>query len=251
MDHSPPEAAAAPPEPRFLPVGDTALSVEFGNAVSPVLNEAVIDLDIALAASEIDGIVETVPSYRSLLVCYEPVEISFHELVAELRRLLARRTTRHGHGATLWDVPVVYDPPFADDLAELAQRLALSEQEVIALHTGADYHVYAVGYAPGMPYLGGVPPALHISRRQVPRPQVPAGAVMIGGIQGAIVPTTVPSAWYKLGQTPLCPFDPHRQDPFLFRPGDHVRFRRIDAEEFRRLASLRTDALLSLVRVPA
>jgi KipI family sensor histidine kinase inhibitor len=237
--------------PRFLPVGDAALTVELGNAVAPELNDAVIALDTALNAAEIDGIVETVPSYRSLLICYEPLEISFHELVARLRTLLACEARGRDRRTTLWIIPVIYDPPYSDDLPDVARRLALSEQKVIELHTSGEYQVYAIGFAPGMPYLGGMPSALHISRRETPRPQVPPGAVMIGGVQGAIVPTRVPSAWYMLGQTPLRPFDPWRADPFLFRPGDHVRFRSVHLAEFDRLSRMSAEALLPLVRGPA
>lgn len=131
-------AQPAPVYPRFLPVGDAALTVEFGNAITPEVNEAVVALDIALAAAELDGIVETVPSYRSLLVCYEPSEISFRRLVTELKRLLSRGDrTRHSVSAA-WTVPVVYDPPYAQDLTEVAERLALTEQQVITIHSEAD-----------------------------------------------------------------------------------------------------------------
>jgi KipI family sensor histidine kinase inhibitor len=235
--------------PRFLPVGDAALTVEFGDTVTAALNDQVIALDIALDAAELDGIVETVPSYRSLLICYDPVDISFHQLVAELHRLLAREVTTYDHHAALWHVPVSYDQPHGEDLAEVARHLGLTEEQVVALHTEPDYQVYAVGFAPGMPYLGGVSPRLRISRREVPKPHVVPGAVMIGGVQAAIVPTTVPSAWYMLGQTPLRPFDPRRDDPFLFRPGDRVRFRQVDAAEFEHLARLSAEALIELVRV--
>lgn len=237
--------------PRFLPLGDAALSVEFGDAITPELNAQVVALDLALAAAELDGIVETAPSYRSLLICYEPLEISLEHLVAELRRLLGNAGRVWQAEAVTWSVPVVYDPPYGLDLAEVAQRLALTEEQVIGAHSQAEYRVYMVGFAPGLPYLGPLPDALHISRRVTPRPQVPAGAVMIGGIQANIVPMPVPSAWYVLGQTPLRLFDPDRQDPFQFRAGDRLRFRRIDAAEFERLAGLDADKLLPLVRVPA
>jgi KipI family sensor histidine kinase inhibitor len=148
-------------------------------------------------------------------------------------------------------VPAIYDPPFADDVPEVARRVGLSQEQVIAIHLAAEYQVYTIGYAPGMPYLGGVPQALHLPRREVPRPQVPAGAIMIGGVQAAIVPTRVPSAWYILGQTPLRPFDLGRRDPFLFRPGDRIRFRRIDRGEYEHLSELSSDALLPLVETAA
>jgi 5-oxoprolinase (ATP-hydrolysing) subunit B len=240
----------APAEPRFIPVGDAALSVEFGNAVSPELNAQVIALDTALAAAELRGILETVPSYRSLLVCYDPLEISHDQLMVELLRLLSRNVRGQTKRSTTWEVPVIYQAPHSHDLPEVAQRLGLREEEVIALHTSADYVVYTIGYAPGMPYLGGLPTELHLSRREVPRPRVDPGAVMIGGVQACIVPTTVPSAWYQLGQTPLRPFEPTRQDPFLFRPGDRIRFHEVSLAEFEHLSSLSSDALLPLVRQP-
>jgi inhibitor of KinA len=238
----------SPDYPRFLPVGDAALTVEFGDTISPELNAQVVALDLALATAELDGIIEAAPSYRSLLICYDPLEISFRRLVAELRRLLAGSSQVGQAGAVTWTVPVVYDPPHGSDLAEVAQRLALTPEQVIALHSGAEYQVYMMGFAPGLPYLGGLPAALHIRRREIPRPRVPAGAVMIGGMQALIVPTPLPSGWYVLGQTPLRPFDPLRDDPFLFRAGDRVRFRRVDAVEGNRLAGLTADALLPLVR---
>ena len=240
--------ASLPAYPRFLPVGDAALTVEFGNAIAPDVNQAVVALDLALAGSELDGIIETVPSYRSLLICYEPLEISFAQLVAELRSLLAGCDRARVAGATAWNVPVIYD---SEDLTEVARHLALTEEDVIAIHSGAEYQVYMVGFAPGLPYLGGLPSELHISRRESPRPRVPAGAVMIGGIQAAIVPLPQPSAWYSLGMTPLQPFDLRRQNPFLFRTGDRVRFYRVDADEYAYLADLPADLLLSLTRTPA
>jgi KipI family sensor histidine kinase inhibitor len=234
-----------------MPVGDAALTIEFGNEVAPELNDQVIALDITIAAAGLAGIVETVPSYRSLLVCYDPLEVSYHQLVVAVRCLLSRSASLPPKRSAAWNVPVLYEPPYCDDLPEVAQRLGLTEQQVIGIHTAAEFHVYTIGYAPGMPYLGGVPASLHLSRREVPRPRVLAGAVMIGGVQACIVPTTVPSAWYILGQTPLRPFDLTRPDPFLFRPGDRIRFRRVGQAEFDRLSRLGFDALLPLVRDPA
>jgi KipI family sensor histidine kinase inhibitor len=236
--------------PRFLPLGDSALSVEFGDAITPEINAQVIALDLALAAGELNGIVETAPSYRSLLICYDPAAISHARLVAELRQLLRSHPPLPNTAAVTWSVPVSYDPPYGDDLAEVAEHLGFSQEQVIAIHGGSEYQVYMVGFAPGLPYLGPLPEKLHISRRVTPRPQVPVGAVMIGGIQANIVPMAVPSAWYVLGRTPLRIFEPARLDPFLFRAGDRLRFRRIGAAEFERMAALDTTDLLPLVRSP-
>jgi KipI family sensor histidine kinase inhibitor len=147
-------------------------------------------------------------------------------------------------------VPVVYDQPYASDLPEVALRLGLTQEEVIRIHTQAEFLVYTLGFVPGFPYLGGLPSALHLSRREKPRPDVPMGAVMVGGMQAGIIPMPVISAWYTLGRTPLRLFEPERPDPFLVRTGDRVHFRRIDITEFNQLAGLHTDELLPLVRVP-
>jgi KipI family sensor histidine kinase inhibitor len=224
--------------PRFSPVGDGALTVEFGDAISPQINDAVVSLDIAVLAAELDGIIETVPSFRSLLICYDPVVLPYDRLVETVRRLIRPGHRRRDLSGAPWDVPVAYDPPFADDLDEVAQRLNLTPEQVIAFHAGAEYRVYMIGFAPGIPIMGGLPEALHIPRRHDPHGKLPAGAVVIGGMQAAIASVPVPSGWYILGRTPLRLFDLGRADPFLFRPGARIRFRRIDATEYQRLTEL-------------
>jgi KipI family sensor histidine kinase inhibitor len=237
--------------PRFLPVGDAALTVEFGDEISRDLNDRVVALDTAIAGAAIPGVVETIPCYRSLLVCFDPMVLSFDALVEQMRRLLATPRQEQRRPSTLWSVPLIYDPPYAEDLPEIAQHLGLAQEDVIALHSGVEYLVYLVGFAPGFPYLGDLPPRLHLPRRAVPRPQLPAGAAIIGGGQAAIMPIPLPSGWFVLGRTPVRLFDPHGTDPFLFHGGDRVRFRRIDADEYDRLASLPDEAARELMRMQA
>lgn len=234
--------------PRFLPVGDAALTVEFGDAIAPESNARVIALDVSLAASDVDGIVETVPSFRSLLICYDPTVISADALVGRLRGLIAQEGYTPDRVPREWHVPVAYDAEFSTDLEEVAARLGLSPAEVISIHTGAAYQVYMVGFAPGIPVMGGLSPSLHIPRRPNPRPEVPAGAVVIAGMQASIISMPVPSGWYVLGRTPLRVFDPRREDPFLFRPGDTVRFHRIAAADYARMANLPPDRMLAIAR---
>ena len=226
------------PKPRFLPVGDIGLSVEFGPAITLEANEAVTSLDQSIAAAEIDGIVETVPSFRSLLVVFEPAIVSRASLCAQLRSLLAGLGGHTAPPSRAWMVPVIYEPPFGEDLAEVSSRLGKSEREVISAHTGADFRVYMLGFQPGLPNLGGLPKGLQISRRPTPRPPVAAGSVIIGGTQGAIMPLPSPTGFYVLGRTPVCVFDHRRREPALFRPGDQIRFRQIRADEYAHLAEL-------------
>ena len=222
-------------EPRFLPVGDTGLSIEFADRIDPSVNDAVTALDQAVAMAEIPGLVETVPSFRSLLLVYEPADISWEALRGLVARLLSAGAENAAPPKRRWSVPVVYEPPFGEDLAEAAALLGMSEREVVARHTGTDLRVYMLGFQPGLPNLGGLPEQLHISRRAAPRSPVPAGSVTIGGAQGAIMPMASPIGFYLLGRTPVRPFDPRRDSPALFRPGDRIRFREIGPAEYERL----------------
>ena len=223
--------------PQFLPVGDTALTVEFGEAIDPAINAAVIALDLALAAAEIPGIVETVPTYRSLLICYEPGELPYQALVGAVRELIGENFGRMRRTGRCWTVPVAYGAPYGEDLEDVAATLQLEPEQVIAAHSGTEYLVYLVGFNPGAPLLGGLPKQLHIPRRKIPHPMVPAGSVAIGGMQTGITSIAIPTGWHVLGHTPVRPFVVTRQEPFLFEPGDRIRFRPIDAAEFEDLAA--------------
>ena len=229
------EQAAFPPYPRFLPVGDSAVSVEFGNAIDPALNAAVVSLDLSVAAAEIPGIVETMPTFRSLLVCYDPGETSYDQLVQSLSGLVARPLANPAGSGRRWTVPVAYGGAYGDDLDEAAGALGMTPDEVIETHCAAEYLVYLVGFHPGTPNLGGLPSRLHISRRKLPRPSAPPSSVAIGGMQSGITSIPSPTGWYVLGRTPVRPYQPGRANPFLFQPGDRVRFRPITPGEFERL----------------
>jgi 5-oxoprolinase (ATP-hydrolysing) subunit B len=224
--------------PRFLPVGDTALTVEFGEAIDPAINAAVMALDRAIAAAEISGITETVPAYRSLLICYEPAELSYQALLGTVRELMAEGLEGTRRTGRCWTVPVAYGPPFGEDLQWVAETLGLRPDEVVAFHSGSEYLVYLVGFNPGAPNLGGLPEQLHIPRRKIPHPMVAAGSVAIGGMQTGITSIAVPTGWHILGRTPVRPFAVDRAEPFLFKPGDRIRFRPIGAAEFHALAAV-------------
>jgi KipI family sensor histidine kinase inhibitor len=238
-DSLPAHAYGAGSYPRFMPVGDAALTVEFGDTITPAVNAEVIALELALAASEVPGVIETAPSYRSLLVCYEPAEISFGTLVGHLRGLLGHPGDPLRQPGRQWLVPVFYGGAMANDLDEVAERLGLSPAGLVALHAGAEYTVFFMGFAPGLPNLGGLPPALHLPRRPLPRPLIPAGSVVMAGGQAGMMSIPAPSGWHILGHTPVRTFEPAREEPFLFRPGDLVRFYPIDQDRFDRLTARR------------
>ncbi|MBM3535701.1 MAG: 5-oxoprolinase subunit PxpB [Alphaproteobacteria bacterium] len=220
---------------RLLSAGDTALTVELGEAVDPRINARVLSLDRALAAEAPPGIVETVPTYRSLQIHFDPERLDIEAFAARIGMLVASLDDEPPPGRT-WTVPVVYGGEHGIDLEATAGRIDLSTDELIALHLAGDYRVYMIGFQPGFAYLGGLDPRLHLPRRETPRLKTPAGTISIGGIQAAVASIEAPSGWHLLGRTPVRAFDPARADPFLFRVGDRIRFERISADDYTSLA---------------
>ena len=230
-----------PDWPRFLPVGDTGLSVEFGDQISAGVSEAVVALDRAIALQDITGVVEVVPSFRSLLVVYEPAETPFEALRQRVQSLIGPDLGSNQRPIRRWIVPVVYEQPYGEDLAEAADLLGLSTADLVGAHTKADFRVYMLGFQPGLPNLGGLPDCLQLSRRASPRAPVPPRSVTIGGAQAAIMPMATPTGFYLLGRTPVRPFDRRRENPALFQPGDRIQFREIGAAEYNQLEEAADD----------
>jgi KipI family sensor histidine kinase inhibitor len=224
--------------PRFLPAGETALVAEFGRAIDPAIHDRVLALDAAIAATPIEGIIETVPTYRSLMIHFDPRAIAPDALIEQLTKLEALPRADISKGKR-WRIPVCYDPSVAEDLAEVSEALHLPRERIAALHAGALYRVYMYGFAPGFTFLGGLPEELTISRRATPRPPAPEGALLIAGGQALITTIAMPTGWYVIGQTPVRMFDPSRTKPFLADVGDAVSFERIDLTTFE---ALRRDA---------
>lgn len=221
---------------RLLAAGDTALTVELGDAVDPKINAQVLALDKALSEAKLAGIVETVPTYRSLQVHFDPDVLDVDTLRRTVERLAADLDDRPPPGR-LWTVPVAYGGEHGIDLENVAERTGLTTEQVIARHLGGDYRVYMIGFQPGFTYLGGLDPKLHLPRRETPRLKTPAGTISVGGIQAAVASIEAPSGWHLLGRTPVRAFDPARADPFLFRAGDRIRFERIAYDDYTRLAT--------------
>lgn len=227
------------PAPRLLPVGDTALTVEFGPSYTPEAAARARGLGRQLEGTE--GIVERVATLRSLTIHYDPRRLSLRRLTALLHGLPPPGTAE-AEGAR-WCLPVCYEGEHAPDLAELAGRLGLAAAEVVAIHAGGRYLAAMVGGYPGYPYLAGLDPRLAVPRRTTPRVAVPAGSLAVANEFTAIYPQTVPGGWNLLGRTPVPMFDPARERPALIATGDEVRFRPIPPAEFAALKeSLRAGA---------
>lgn len=220
--------------PRFLDAGEAALVVQFGETVDPEINDRVLALDAALRADPPVGAREFVPTYRSLMIHYDPLQIDRETLIAIVHRAMGTVGEGRGHAA-IWTLPCCYDPALAEDLDEAVQILGLTRDKAVALHAKAAYRVYMCGFTPGQPYLGGVPEALKISRRPTPRPPHAAGAVLIGGGLCVVSPFVMPTGWYVIGQTPERLYAADREDAFLIQAGDTLRFDPIDLATFRNL----------------
>lgn len=216
---------------RFLAAGDCGLVVEFGDRVDRALSEAVLTLAASLSAAKIAGVIEIVPTFRSLLLRYDPLLTERRKLERAVAGLLGRRA-RVRASAALWRIPICYEKRFAPDLEAVAERVGLSPDEVARRHRARPYHVYMIGFLPGFPYLGDLPAELALPRRADPRQKVAAGSVAIATNLSAIYPFESPGGWHVIGRTPVRLFDPSRASPALLAAGDAVLFEAIDAARF-------------------
>lgn len=216
---------------RFLSAGDRALVVEFGDRVDRALSDEVLRLNAVIRSGGLNGVVETVPTFRSLMVHYDPLLTTRANLEVAITRMLDREPVSRV-AARVWRVPVCYEGEFAPDLTEVARLTRLTRSEVVALHSGRRYHVYMLGFLPGFPYMGDLPEELALPRRADPRVRVPAGSISIATSLTAIYPYESPGGWHLIGATPICLFDPERAHPALFAPGDAIVFNPIDHASF-------------------
>ena len=219
------------PPPRLLASGDRAITVEFARTIDDAANERVLALDRALTKAPIEGITETVPTYRSLLVHYDPVRIGFDALGPKLVAMAQQPSTRT-ESTRHWRIPVAYGGKNGIDLEDVAKALNTTPNEIVARHVGGDYRVAMIGFTPGWSYLSGLDKSLHMSRRQNPRVFTPMGTISIGGVQAGIQCLAGPSGWHLLGRTAVKTFQLHRDPVFLMEPGDRVSFYRVDDKVF-------------------
>jgi KipI family sensor histidine kinase inhibitor len=216
---------------RFLSAGDRAMVVEFGDRVDRALSEGVLHLNAAIRSERLAGVVETVPTFRSLMIYFDPLVTSQSDLQHTIEGLLdCERGSRPA--ATQWRIPVCYEGEFAPDLTEVARLTGLTPAGVVALHSGSRYHVYMLGFLPGFPYMGDLPPELALPRRADPRLRVPAGSISIATSLTAIYPYESPGGWHLIGVTPIRLFDIERPRPALLAAGDAVVFEPIDRARY-------------------
>jgi inhibitor of KinA len=233
---------------QITPLGDSALLVELGDAINESTHRRVQTVWRALAAEPLPGVSETVPAYTTVTVFYDPWQVvqagaPEAEIVTWLSaRILARiknppKSTKVKNRSV--EIPVCYGGEYGPDLGRVAAQANLSPEAVVKKHSAAKYLVYLIGFAPGFPYLGGLPKELVTPRHAKPRMDVPAGSVGIGGEQTGIYPQSTPGGWNLIGRTPLRLFQPEANPPTVLQAGDEVRFKSITSEEFKRLKEAR------------
>jgi len=221
---------------RVIPLGDSALIVEFGSEIDPRINARVVAFATSIIEQQWKGILDVVPTYRSVTVHFDPLQWDSTALLAQLQTLprpTLRKTVPHG---TLHTIPVLYGGQWGPDLEDVSAFAGLKPNEAVTLHASVRYRVYMLGFSPGFPYLGLVPERLAMPRLSAPRVKVPAGSIGIADRQTGIYPTATPGGWRLIGRTPLSLYrktDPH---PFPLKAGDLIRFKPIDADEFDRLS---------------
>lgn len=218
---------------RFLFSGDSALVIEFGNEISVDINKKIRKMMDDIKKENIDGIVELVPTYCSLLINYDVLKIDYNTLVEKLKTFLNNNLeTAEGEEVTLIEIPTLYNDEVGPDLSYVAEHNKLSKEEVIKIHTGTDYLVYMLGFMPGFTYLGGMSEKIATPRLESPRLQIYPGSVGIAGKQTGMYPSMSPGGWRIIGRTPLKLYNPDSDTPVYISSGDYVRYVSISEEEY-------------------
>ncbi len=229
--------------PRILPVGDSAVSVEFGRDIRLETNIEVHRFATRIAEQGVDGVTELVPSYRSLLIHYSPMATGLSEITDALKQLLGSLEITSAIGEVsvsdsvgiTHEIPVLYGGQHGPDLERVAEHAGISPEEVVTVHASREYRVYMLGFLPGFPYLGGMDPAIACPRLSTPRLKVPGGAVGIAESQTGVYPMDSPGGWNLIGETPVSFFDPESNPPVAVEAGNFIRFVAVDESKVKEI----------------
>jgi inhibitor of KinA len=217
---------------RIVSSGDSTVVVEFEARIDPAVNVRSIRLADAVRVSGLAGIRDVVPTFCSVAIFFDPLRTSYQPLVEWLERQAGVPANSIADLPAPIEVPVCYGGDLGPDLSSVAARANVSPEEVAAIHASVTYRVFMLGFAPGFAYLGILDERIRVPRHATPRIRVPRGAVGIADAQTGIYPMDTPGGWQIIGRTPVRPFDVSRKEPFLFKPGDAVRFVPIDGRTY-------------------
>ena len=222
-------------KPFFRTAGDRGLLMEYGDAIDPEINRKVRAMATAMARETPTGVFEFIPTYRSIIIVYDPSQTDAAKLKQALLALEERLPNIEIPPPETVEIPVCYGGDLGPDIGFVAKTHNLSVEDVIRIHSEPDYQIYMIGFTPGFPFLGGLPEVLHTPRLETPRSRVPAGSVGIANAQTGIYPIESPGGWQLIGRTPVKLFNPGKANPFLLRAGDKLKFKPISPEEFEDL----------------
>jgi inhibitor of KinA len=218
---------------RFLNAGDSGLVIEFGNEISEGINRRVSYMTGKLDQAKLPGILDIVPSYRSILVNFDPLRISARDITGTVTAAAGDfSASSEAAGGEVIEIPVCYGGDKGPDMDFISAHTGLPPEEVIRIHSSVEYLIYMIGFTPGFPYLGGMPKEIATPRLQKPRALIPAGSVGIAAGQTGIYPVESPGGWQLLGRTPLKIFDCNREPPFLLAAGNYLKFVPVTEEEY-------------------
>jgi len=220
---------------RFRTAGDCGLLVEYGDIIDPDVNNRVRSMAMVMEQNAPEGVTEVIPTYRSLLIIYDPCGTNPAKLQKTLKTLEARLDEIKIPLPDTVEIPVCYGGDFGPDIEVVAESNNLTVAEVIKLHCRPEYLIYMVGFTPGFPFLGGLSEKLYTPRLETPRTFVPEGSVGIANNQTGIYPVASPGGWQLIGRTPVKLFAPGRPNPFLYQAGDRIKFSPISAEAYARI----------------
>lgn len=220
---------------RYLMAGDKALVMEFGNRISGEINNKIRSMVAAIESLNIRGLVELVPTYRSLMLHYNPLEIGYGDLMGKLADLEGQLASIELPLPEVIEIPTLYGGEMGPDIEKVASHNGLSVEEVIEIHTGGEYLIYMLGFTPGFPYLGGMDERIATPRLESPRTRIPGGSVGVAGSQTGIYPMDSPGGWQLIGRTPLPLYNPESEMPILLKAGNYLTFKSIGEAEYREI----------------
>lgn len=223
---------------RILTAGDSSLLVEFGKKISPEINRKITAVVQMMKEQHIEGVVDVIPAFCSLLINYDPRVVTYEEIKKRIQNLVRLEVKTGEVRKRIFEIPVCYGGEYGPDLGNIAEHAGLSEKEVIEIHSSRDYLIYMLGFLPGFTYLGGLDERIHTPRLANPRIKINAGSVGIGGSQTGIYPLDSPGGWQLMGMTPVKTYDPDRETPILVEAGDYIRFVPIDEQEYKRIKEM-------------
>ena len=237
-------------KPTISPVGDRAISIDFGQVIDPKINRHIRQTIERIQELHLEGIIELVPTYCALLLQYDAMLYSYSELCNIIEPTLEQTMADNDNElVTVVEIPTVYGGEFGPDLGFVASHNKLSEDEVVSIHSGTDYLVYMLGFIPGFTYLGGMDPRIATPRLSSPRTLIPAGSVGIAGEQTGTYPSDSPGGWQIIGRTPVTMYDMSKEQAALLSAGDYVRYVPIDEAEYNRIKALGSEYVPSMYEV--